>query len=86
MLPRRAAILIQVLVLVCWMHAGPASAKSSRSKKKASKMYRDRKSECESGPCSHLVPDEAANCVHECASPVCYREVYAAEPVSFGGC
>ncbi len=40
----------------------------------------DRRRECEQGPCGHLVPLEAKNCVNECVSPACYRKTFA-EPV-----
>lgn len=47
-------------------------------------MY-DRKRECETETCGHLVPLEAKNCVHECVSPDCYRKTYA-EPVREARC
>ena len=44
----------------------------------------DRRRACEQGPCGHLVPLEAKNCVNECVSPECYRKTFA-EPVRDGG-
>ena len=41
--------------------------------------------EGETGPaCAGWHPDEADNCLNECASPACYREVYAAAPLEPG--
>ncbi|CAM9230772.1 unnamed protein product [Ectocarpus sp. 4 AP-2014] len=57
------------------------SSKKKRRKGRIS-VY-DRKRECETETCGHLVPLEAKNCVHECVSPDCYRKTYA-EPLEDG--
>lgn len=53
-------------------------------KSKQDKVWTAKKKECEKQACSHLVPDEAYNCVYECTSPDCFKEIYGAEPLEDG--
>jgi hypothetical protein len=46
---------------------------------------RQRKQVCRRNACAHLPMYEDDNCVHECVSTACYREVYASEPVRVCG-
>lgn len=50
---------------------------------KANDSVITRRRACQEGPCAHLVPLEAMNCVNECVSPHCYRKTFA-EPVRTG--
>ena len=73
---------VALLLLALAFEAAYARPRShSRHRDRA---WKQRKRECEQGPCSHLVIDEAANCVNECVSPACYAEIYAAEPLEDG--
>jgi hypothetical protein len=58
-------------------------AQSKRSKTHE-KLWKTRKKNCEKINCSHLVSDEAMNCVNECTSTDCYKEVYANDPLEDG--
>jgi len=49
-----------------------------------SQAWRLKKSLCEKETCSHLIPEESANCVNNCTSPMCYDKTYAAEPLEDG--
>lgn len=42
------------------------------------------KEKCEKSVCSHLIPDEGMNCVYQCASPDCYKDVYNSVPIEDG--
>jgi hypothetical protein len=44
--------------------------------------WKSRRLSCERKECRHLVTHEAANCINQCTSPVCFEEVYGEEPVS----
>jgi len=46
--------------------------------------WKSKKRLCERSQCSHLVPEEAYNCVNECLSPGCFDEIYAADPLEDG--
>ena len=46
--------------------------------------WRRKKTICERGECSHYVADENMNCVNECTSTRCYREVYESSPLEDG--
>ena len=48
------------------------------------RIWKARKSVCEKEDCSHLIFDEAYNCVNECISKICYDEVYAGDPLEDG--
>lgn len=46
--------------------------------------WRRKKTVCERGECSHFITDENMNCVNECTSTRCYREVYESSPLEDG--
>ena len=46
--------------------------------------WRRTKSLCERGTCSHLLPDENMNCVNECTSSKCFKEIYEESPLEDG--
>eukprot|EP01031_Cornospumella_fuschlensis_P038593 gene38593-46918_t len=48
------------------------------------KKWRLKKASCEKQDCSHLVPEEAYNCVNKCTSEKCYDEVYKDNPLEDG--
>ncbi|RYG65721.1 DUF4787 domain-containing protein [archaeon] len=48
------------------------------------KAWRLKKVKCEKEDCSHLVPEEAYNCVNKCTSEKCYNEVYKESPLEDG--
>lgn len=48
------------------------------------RAWKARKSACELQDCSHLVPEEAYNCVNKCTSSNCFLEIYAENPLEDG--
>ncbi|CAM9306161.1 unnamed protein product [Ectocarpus fasciculatus] len=75
---------VSFIVTLCLLLTANTDGLSSKKKRRKGRdsVY-DRKRECETGTCGHLVPLEAKNCVHECVSPDCYRKTYA-EPLEDG--
>jgi hypothetical protein len=51
---------------------------------KYDRLWKRRKTDCENKICNHLLPFEDMNCVNECISATCYREVYSSEPLEDG--
>lgn len=47
----------------------------------ADREWKLRKKQCETQECLQLPVHERSNCVNECTSSSCFKEVYAAEPV-----
>lgn len=47
------------------------------------RVWRSKKTQCEA-TCSHLLPEEAYNCVNACTSPKCFEEVYSQSPLEDG--
>lgn len=78
-----AFVLLLLLSGFCdWVALTAYARKGSQSKR--DRQWRDRKSECQKTTCSHLIPDEAYNCVNLCTSAACYEEVYASSPLEDG--
>jgi hypothetical protein len=48
------------------------------------KIWRNKKSECQSSTCSRFPFHEGYNCVNECVSSKCYQSVYAKSPLEDG--
>lgn len=48
------------------------------------KVWRGRKLSCERTTCKELPIDENMNCVNECVSPQCYKDIYSAMPLEDG--
>ena len=49
------------------------------------KQLKQLKGKCEKESCSHIrILDEAQNCINECVSKECYREIYSNEPLEDG--
>ncbi|CAM9102373.1 unnamed protein product [Pylaiella littoralis] len=69
---------------LCLMLTATTDGLSSKKKrKKTNDSVMERRRVCQEGPCAHLVPLEAKNCVNECVSPDCYRKIFA-EPLEDG--
>jgi hypothetical protein len=49
------------------------------------RQAKTKKSECERSTCAHIrFLDEAQNCINQCISPACYREIYGDSPLEDG--
>eukprot|EP00752_Nemacystus_decipiens_P016321 g14596.t1 len=77
----RGSVFVATLCLLLTATVDGMSNKKKR--KKSNDSVYERRRACQTGPCHHLVPLEAMNCVNECVSPDCYRKTYA-EPLEDG--
>mmetsp|Transcript_15107 Transcript_15107/g.28443 ORF Transcript_15107/g.28443 Transcript_15107/m.28443 type:complete len:113 (-) Transcript_15107:280-618(-) len=48
------------------------------------RVWKNKRTQCEKFECGHLVVDENMNCVNNCTSALCFKEVYADEPLEDG--
>ena len=70
-----------ILVLLILLNLVDMKPTGANRQDRAWKM---KKSSCESEDCSHLVPEEAYNCVNECVSPDCFQTIYSSNPLEDG--
>jgi hypothetical protein len=51
---------------------------------KLDRKWKALKQSCEKNECGSLIPEESANCVNRCTSPLCFDEVYKTSPLEDG--
>ena len=77
--------LFTFLLLFILAHLSIATRlKSMKGGSGVEREWRLRKSQCEAEDCSHFIPEEGYNCVHNCTSPACYEKIYSAQPLEDG--
>lgn len=69
-----------VVVLACIQ----SSASASQAIVQFERETKTKKSMCERVTCQSLPADENMNCVNECTSPKCFKQVYGEEPLEDG--
>ena len=88
-----AVKVLLVLVILLWL---PPLVIGKRRRKKPSESRRmlprvaqwikNARHECETDPefCGSLIPEESMNCIHECLSESCFKQIYGSMPLEDG--
>lgn len=77
----RGKWLLALVVVSMLVHCIDAASARQRKKAKLNRAWKTKQRECRNGECAGLEESEP-NCTPKCVSPVCYDDVYGAEPVS----
>jgi hypothetical protein len=78
------------LRLMAWLlvmaFSNPVEGRGHYHQQVLDREWKTRKAACEQDQCRRFrqVPEEGENCVNECVSQVCYKEVYAESPLEDG--
>lgn len=48
------------------------------------RIWRNKRIQCEKFDCNYLLIDEAMNCINNCTSTLCYKEIYGESPLEDG--
>ncbi len=79
-----AALFLVILVITFASVLSKKQTRNNNNITQQDKIWRSKKSDCQSSTCSHLAFHEGYNCVNECLSPKCYQSVYSARPLEDG--
>ena len=77
-------ILIILVIIMIVLDSNHVEAANTKRTKQQDKLWKTKRKTCESITCAHLHIDESVNCVNQCTSDVCYKEVYGEEPLEDG--
>jgi hypothetical protein len=77
----RFSFLLVLVVFISYCYVIEMKPAGTNRQDRAWKM---KKTSCEEDACSHLIKDEAYNCVNNCTSADCFSQIYAETPLEDG--